>query len=100
MASGQSTQEKQDVSGITLEADGLNLSGSYLDSEVNLGGGGLVSPLAATKLTLDVSTDTVQVLGSATIGGNLTVGTTLISEDGSINGLGCSIYIDSGSGPE
>jgi hypothetical protein len=82
-------------SGFMIQDSGFMITGSYMDNEVNLGGG-LVSPLASTKLTLDVSTDTIQVLGSATIGGNLTVGLLTINDmDASINSLGETLKIQS-----
>jgi hypothetical protein len=70
----------------TLLAKDLTLSGSYMENEVKLGSG-LVS--AESKLTLDTSTDTVQILGSATVGGSLTVGLVTINDlEASINSMG------------
>jgi len=119
MAFDKSTLESQQRPGLTSQGQALSeltLSGSYMNSEVNLGSK-LVSPLPEPKLTLTTSQELPafssdssgysSVLGSLTIGGSLTVGTTLIGEDGSINGLGCSVIpadagiysdIDSGSG--
>mgnify|MGYP001568320913 CR=1 FL=1 len=65
-----------------------SLSGSYMNNELAI--------KTATNLTYDTSTNTTHVLGSATIGGNLTIGLLTINDmDASINSMGETLKLQS-----
>jgi hypothetical protein len=65
-----------------------SITGSYMNNELAI--------KTATNLTYDASTNTTHVLGSATIGGNLTVGLLTIGDmDASINSMGETLKLQS-----